>query len=245
MQKKWIAGGIVLGVLLTAALVLWIFFPGLPDYLAVKRKYENIDRTITPFETVAVPDDFRTETLRGIRLSVPASFAENGLGSGFRSPDGEGKVAVLVLDTDIDEMYRSDDPWESYLYTEADYRHYFQTVGVPYPNVEQYGNDLLWYWRGTLLPEDVLHLRGTDRKVFLEFAECKEDSWNIEDTRRLALSGAAAYVCHGKGNALMSAEMWHTVIYPDGSGSEYISVMMTMPDETTAWQIISSISYTG
>lgn len=245
MKNIRIVGAILLAVLLTAVLIWQIGFPGLFAYLSVKQKYENIDRTIPQFETVSVPADFHSETVRGIRLSVPAAYTENGLGSGFRDQDGEGKVVVMVLDTDIDAMYRSDDPWESYLYTEADYRHYFQTVGAPYPDVEQYGTDLLWYWRGTLVSEDGLHLRGMDRKVFLEFADYKEQVWNTEDTWRLPLSGCTAYVNRGRQSEATFMKGWHILVYPDDGGSEYISIMMIVPDETTARQIISSVSYTG
>ncbi len=45
MNKAVRIGAIVLGAILAAALVIFIFFPGLPTYAYVKFKYKNIDKT--------------------------------------------------------------------------------------------------------------------------------------------------------------------------------------------------------
>lgn len=248
MKKTYLAGGIVLGALLTAALVIRIFFPGLPDYLIVKQKYENIDRTITQFQATYVPDTFQKVKTNGIQFSLPKEYQATASGQGYSNGSGQTVLLVSKVDAAAISEYLPNEPWDGFLYTEADYRHYFQTVGAPYPGSSTLSMKIFWYLRGTLNAETCLHLRGQDLKVFREFAVLKEDGWNNESTWELPLAGCTAYVTQGVGTGEigggLSNGLWSVTVYPDG-GSEHISMMMGMQDANTAKQIISSISYTG
>ena len=79
-------GAIVLGAILAAALVIFIFFPGLPTYAYVKFKYKNIDKTAGRFETAAVSDDYAEHTINGVSLKAPQSYVqENSTSSALKS----------------------------------------------------------------------------------------------------------------------------------------------------------------
>jgi hypothetical protein len=55
MKKPLIIGGTILGFLLAAAMVIFIFFPGLPTYLKVKHKYDHIDEHVPNLKRLMSP----------------------------------------------------------------------------------------------------------------------------------------------------------------------------------------------
>ena len=247
MKKKILAACIAGGVLLAAAGCIFAFVPGLFTYLHVKIKYDNIDRTIPQFERVGVPEKFVQYSVQGLTLSVPDSYVPTDTGHGFAGSDGKPRVLIMRSDrletaallseygADTDDLY------DTKQFSDAEYRHYFETVGAPVPSDADARTEELWYSKGVLQPEDCLKLRGTDRKVFAEYALTKEESWNMEETWSLPLSGAVCYVSESTA-ALTASIAGNTVcIYPDARRSEKIMVALRVQDPQTAKQIISSI----
>ena len=221
MKKIFTIGGAVLGTILAAALVIFIFFPGLPTYIIVKHKYDHIDELVPEFEKSAVEG------------------AEAGT---YRSKDDSHIGVMLSSYKSYDDILGSVedyDPWNTYEYEEEDYRHFLKAIGVEPP---QYGfaYRILWYIRDHITAKDCIKLRGTDKKVFSELAAVKEESINTERLWKTEGNDFSAYI----GQELYSSfkdGYWSITLYPNESDDEYYHVFIKCPDETTARQIISSI----
>lgn len=245
MKKAIKIAAAILAVLIAAAAVIFIFFPGLPTYIKVKLKYEYIDRTIEDLPTVGVPDSFKPFTVKGVTFSAPADAEKKELGSSVRF--GE-KGVVLVMENDkletarsLEELGMGTDKWDGYQYTEAEYRHFFEKSGEKYPTDEDASSDILWFFRDRLTASDCLKLRSEDKNVFLEFAEIKEESWGMEESFRLSGDGFTGYAARSTGDQMPDG-MWTVTLYPDGGGSRYYFVMVRNCGDETAKQIISSIT---
>ncbi|MBR6107188.1 MAG: hypothetical protein IKQ39_04185 [Oscillospiraceae bacterium] len=245
-MKKWkTAACIAGGVILAAGAGIFAFVPGLFTYLHVKFRYDNIDRTVPQYERASVPENFTEYTVKGLTLSVPSSYTLNDTGFSFVGSDGKSRLFItrhdMLATAAILSEYGTDDLYETKQFSDAEYRHYFEKVGVPAPSDADARTEELWYAKGTLQPEDCLRLRGTDRKIFADYALTKEESWNMEQTWSLPMNGAAAYVSESTA-ALTSSIANNTVcIYPDEHRSEKIMVVLREQDPKTAKQIISSM----
>ena len=245
MKKPILAACIAGGVLLAAGGCVFAFVPGLFTYLRVKIKYDNIDRTIPQFERVSVPENFVEYSVRGLTLSVPETYELNDSGMSFVGSDG--KTRLFITQHDMLETaallseYGADDLYDTKQFSDAEYRHYFETVGAPVPSDADARTDDLWYSKGTLQASDCLKLRGTDRKVFAEYALTKEESWNMEETWSLPVTGAVGYVSESTADLTSSIAANTVCIYPDARRSEKIMVVLRVQDPQTAKQIISSI----
>ena len=120
MNRPIKIGAAVLGALLIAALVIFIFFPGLPTYMSVKHKYKEIDRTVPEFVRSDVPDSYEEYTLRGVTFRVPAdwkgkSAIDGGNITSYRSPDEKSTISVLKSDKATHDLLHSG---ESNIYDE-------------------------------------------------------------------------------------------------------------------------------
>ncbi|MBR3268918.1 MAG: hypothetical protein IKI58_09420 [Oscillospiraceae bacterium] len=226
------------GVLAAAGAAVVAFAPGLFTYLNVLRKYPNIIKTIPVFQKYSVPQNYVQYTVKGLTMSVPAEYTLKDSGLVFIGADG--KTSVLVTRHDETLLAQYVNPWDSQKYTEADYKSYFRAVGAPFPKTADARTELLWYCKGTLMPEDCLKLRGMNRKVFKELAETKNSAWEMEDAWELPVNGAKAYVSCGKTDIVTSVGNWTLTVYPDDSRSDKIFVVFRT-DDTTAKQIISSV----
>ena len=257
MKKALTIGGIV-GFLLISALVIFIFFPGLPTYLKVKHRYDHIDETVAEFEKSEVPSDFVSRSLKGVSFRIPADWEgsspiEGREASIYKSGKEYG---IFVLDTDYkmyaelqeeyknmlsdeydeDELY---DPWEYYKYKEADYRHFYKTIGVDLP---QYGlsSTMVFYTRDSFTAKECLKLRGKDKDVFLSLAEDKEAAVGMENMWKTKISGSTAYIGQ-EVYASYNGNLWVATIFPDDNPNKVYTVNLNCPDETMARQIISSV----
>lgn len=235
----------ILAVLIAAAAVIFIFFPGLPAYIKVKLKYEHIDRTVGDLPAVGVPESFKPFTVNGLSFFAPADAEKKEFGSSVRF--GE-KGFVLIMEGDkvkeaktSEDLGMAADQWDGYKYAEADYRHFFEKLGEKYPTNEDASSDILWFFRDRLTASDCLKLRSKDKDVFLEFAEIKEESWGMEESFRLSGEGFTGYAARSTGDMIPEG-MWTVTLYPDGGGSRYYFGMVKNCGDETAKQIISSIT---
>ncbi len=256
MKKIFTIGGAVLGTILAAALVIFIFFPGLPTYIIVKHKYDHIDELVPEFERSDIPADYVSHTLKGITFRTPSdweghSAVEGAEASSYKSGD---EYRIFVLKTDHkqnaedtanyaallgDDYEYSYDPWESYKFTEADYRHFYKSIGTELP---QYGlaYRLIWYTRNGFTAKDCLKLRGKDKEAFLELADNKEKAVDMEKMWQLKNSKYSAYVAQVLYGSY-DGNIWDVTIFPNNNEDIDLLVTLKCPDETTARQIISSI----
>ncbi len=258
MKKPLIIGGTILGFLLAASLVIFIFFPGLPTYLKVKHKYDHIDETVAEFKKTDVPSDYVSHTLRGVKFSIPSDWEGHSPIEGTEASSyvsGED-YRIFVLDIDykmqaelndeykdmLGDEYSEDDlydPWEYYKYKEDDYRNFFKEIGIDVP---QYGlaYTMVFYTRDCITAKKCLKLRGKDKDVFLALAEDKEEAVGMEKMWKAKGSGFNAYI----GQEIYSGydgNVWVVTIFPDDNANKVYTVNMKCTDETVAKQIISSI----
>ncbi len=254
MKKILAVGGAVLGVILAAALVVFIFFPGLPTYIKVKHTFENTDELLSTFDGAGAPSDYVSHAVRGVRFSAPAGWEAHSVVRGiepgsYKSADGE-MISVFsrnfIDDEEISrkaqELAGSEydlDPWSGYEYNEEDYRHMFSSIGIELP---EHGlpSRMLWYIRDGFTAKDCLRLRGKDRRVFLEIADFKDEAMRSEDMWKIGGTGFSAYVGHITGSGLGSG-LWTVNIFPDSDENSYFLVMIKCSDETTVKRIVSSI----
>lgn len=240
MKKIWSAGAIVLGVPLAVVFVIWIGFPGLFTYISVKQKYENIDRTISQFESVAVPDEFRTVPVNGIRIAMPEGYQPtDSAGNQYEDTVRGSDFYVAVIDADENPIYSLDARGVFLAYEAADYQRYFRRLGVSLPDAAQPISDPHWYWTGALTAKDCLHLRGSERRVFLEFADRKELAWDASMFWCMQCSGGTVYIRQ----SIDTPSDWYLFLYPESGGSEYREIMLWEPDAVIARQIVSSVSF--
>ena len=230
-----------------AALVIFIFFPGLPTYIRVKHKYDNINSRVAEFPRVDVPADYKEYTVRGAAFRLPADWkpkivAEGLTPSSYRSADNKSMIMAIKYDQSYhDILYGEEalyDPWEGYEHSEDDYRHFFSKVGADYP--EKWLNILMiWLVRDGFTAKDCLKLRGTDLKVFKELSDIKEDSEEYEKSWKTSGEGFRAYIGQVTGLGY-DGGIWTYTILPDGS-EDIIVVTLKCADEATARKIVSTI----
>ena len=236
-MKKAALAACITGGLIAAGAAVYAVFPGQITYLYVRGRYPNISRTIPQFAVCDVPADYQPYTIHGLTLSVPADFALTKTGHGFTDPDG--KAAVVVSRHDQTELAEYSDPWKYYACEEADYRRYFEAVGAPFPDDADARTKLLWYCKDTLMPQDCLNLRGRNLRIFREFAETKNEGWNMESSWVLPMEGGKAFASASENNPLTAGSYRTLTVYPDDSRCDEIFVMIRT-DDATANRIISS-----
>lgn len=173
MKKVIKISGIILGIVLAAALAIFIFVPGIFTYHKVKKEYQYIDRTIGTFDgfDVDIPKNFVAHTNDGITVMGPENARHNSDLIPFKSDDL--MVMVSVLD---DETYGYAFFNEYSKYSKKDYLHFFKKLGIDPPQTSYENVKML----RNLTSKDCLKLRGKDKKIFLEYAESKEFSEKIE-----------------------------------------------------------------
>ena len=247
MNKAIKTGAAVLGVLLAAALVVFIFFPGLPTYIKVRREFDDIDRHVPEFTKLEVPSDFVKHSKKNVEFSTPAGWSattevEGYEPSSYRSDD-KSMILVTVYDQGYYDILDNNtvdglDPWSAYDHSEEEFRHFFDKLGLDYPD-KWLSTWLIWLARDGFTSKDCLKLRGTDLSVFEELADIKEGSGDVENYWKLSGIGEAAYIGQVKGFGY-DGGIWTYSILPENS-EDMVLVTVKCSDETVAKQIISSV----
>lgn len=232
MKKALKITAVILGIVLILVLAVIIFLPGLPIYIKVKKDYKYCDRTIGTFEgfDVEIPKDFVPFTNDGVTVMGPENARNNGNLVPFKS-DGL-LVSVSVLDDESDGAAYFD---EYSLYTRSDYRHFFRSLDIATPH-NSYENVAMLR---SLTAKDCLGLRGTDKKVFLEYMEYKEYSEKVERLNYYEKDGIKGFFCelftesNKKMKYVYSLWLFH-------NEKQYI-VHAYSDDKETAMQILSTV----
>ena len=250
MRKAIKISSIVLGALLAAVLVIFIFFPGLPTYIRIKHKYSEINSTVPEFTKSEVPASFKGYSLKGVNFKVPADWKgksayEGGDVTSYRSPDEKSTISVIKHGkASYDLLHSSEstiyDEW-TWEHSEEELRHFFDKMGCDYPDL-WFDMWLIWLLRDGFTARDCLKLRGTDMDVFRELAEEKEEAFKLEDSWKISGEGFSGYIGHMTSAGYAGKGIWNFYISPDGSEDTYYDVMIKCPDETTARQLISSVT---
>ena len=240
--------GIIGGILLIA-LIIFLFFPGLPACMSAKHKYKHIDELPAEFEKVEVTGS--KTAIQGLKIFVPDGWRNNESGNGMSSEDENQSLLVLHADLKsqedaLKEMFEDPqyaafayDPWEAYDHEEYDYRHFFNTLHVELP---KYGlsSVFIFYIRDSFTAKSAIWLEHTDMEVFKELCEVKENAFESENLWKMQGDGFKAYV--GQVNYEdIGKNMWTVTIFPDGDLNDDYNVTIKCDDENTVRQIISSI----
>jgi len=252
MKKALAIGGAVLGALLAAALVIFVFFPGLPTYFKVRHRFEHTDEKVPVFATEDIPGDFESHTLRGLRFSAPPDWkgysSIEGMEPNSYHSDGGDTIFITHGDYSEDEenylkaqetLGSGYDMWSGYEYDESDYRHMFASLGTELPQ-SYLSLRMLWYIRDGFTAKDCIKLRGRDKKVFLELAQVKDESIREEDIWKIDGDGFTAYAGQITGFGY-EGKLWTVNVFPDGDENAYFMASIKCSDEETAKQMISSI----
>lgn len=231
MKKALKITGIIIGALVIAALIIIVFFPGLPTYIKVKKDCPHIDETMGIYKDSAdtVPEDFVQVELNGILISGPAdALRADGSFVAFKK---ENELAVMVIESENEPLSYTDESCGFLIY---DYRHFFSSLDVKMPENTYEGMEFV----RNLTAKDCLKLRGTDKKVFEEYAEIKETVSDIETIYYYERDGLSGFVCEliGVGQAY---EHRKNVVLLEGDKQWIITVFGN--DAETVAQIIRSI----
>lgn len=229
MKKALKITGIIIGVLVIAALIIIVFFPGLPTYIKVKKDCPRIDETMGIYKdsTDTVPEDFVQVELKGILISGPAdALRTDGSFVAFKK---ENELAVMVIESENEPL-----SYEGSNFSIHDHRHFFSSLDVKAPESNYESMEFV----RNLTAKDCLKLRGTDKKVFEEYAEIKETVSDIETIYYYERDGLSGFVCEliGVGQAY---EHRKNVVLLEGDKQWIITVFGN--DAETVDQIISSI----
>lgn len=250
MKKTIKIGSFVLGAIFIAVAVVYFFFPGLPTYIEISRKYSEINRTVPEFERSEVPADFREYSLKGVKFRVPAdwkgkSAVKGGNVTSYRSPDEKSSISVIKHDKATYDLLHSSestvyDTWD-YDHTRREIKGFFDDLGCDYPDL-WFDMWLIWLMRDGFTAKDCLKLRDTDMDIFRELAEEKEKVFELEDSWKISGEGFFGYIGHMISAGYVGKGIWNFYISPDGSEDTYYDVMIKCPDEAVARQIISSVA---
>lgn len=231
MKKALKIAGIIIGVLVIAAIVIIVFFPGLPTYIKVKKNCPHIDETMGIYTDggEAVPEDFVQTEINGILVSGPAdALRDNSNLCAFKK---DNELAVMIIESENEPLSYTDESCGFLIY---DYRHFFRSLDAEMPETTYEGMEFI----RNLTAKDCLKLRGTDREVFEEYAEIKEIAAEIETVYYYERDELSGFVCDliGVGQTYKHRK---NVVLADGDKEWIISVFGN--DAETVAQIISSI----
>lgn len=238
MKKAIKIGCIALSIILIAALVILIFFPGLFTYFKVKHDYESIDATSEKFEYADVPDDFKYYTKNGVSYAKPDGMEE-----------GDNRLVVLPIKSSISRnkeileqagVYTEGTSIYDEEFSEKEYGEYFKKLEQTAPRDS---TERLFYIKTKLKAKDCLHLRGKNMEIFRNFADIKEESSKIETTYILNIPEYDAYASQVNGMGY-DGNLWTVYIYQHDDDDTYYNVMVKNSNETIVKQVISSIEIT-
>lgn len=266
MKKAVKISGVILGVIMIIALVIFIFFPGIFTYFKVKHKYSHIDDSLEKFEKLIVPDAFDAFTINGVKLKMPYGSKRQTYdltySDGSTRPEYSNiirykdEISVMITQNSISEQKKlleqaeqsgsldnlkaelGDDYWEDF--SDDEYKHYFDSVGDTVPRDD---GSRVFYTKDKLKASDCLHLRGRDMEIFKYLAECKDDAYEAEKSYILDISNCKAYI--SQDFLFYNGKLWTVFIYPKYNEDIKYFAIIRGDDEEMIKQIISSIELKG
>lgn len=132
--------GSIVGVILLAALIIFLFFPGLPTYLYITNQYPDFSRLSEsyPYSDTAVPDSFVEFSADEITARIPAELYKKypeeteGMKSNLYINDDESSSITFIYSgkTEFGEFSLTDE--ESGI-TEEQIADLLQNMGKSYP----------------------------------------------------------------------------------------------------------------
>jgi hypothetical protein len=223
MKKAMKISGVILGIILIAALVIFIFFPGLFTYISVKRNCPHIDETIGTYkaENPELPDDFVQVRTKGLLISGPADAVYD-----------NSKSDMIVFKKDsLTVMVLQDGSSDFSLEDNADHGHFYRSLDVKIPVTTFENMDFI----RNLTAKDCLKLRGADLEIFEEFAAYKDIAYDAETVYYYDNGSISGLFCEIK----TSSKSLYSFVF-DYSGYEY-TITVKAENQETAKQIISSV----
>lgn len=192
MKKVLKIGAVILGVLLIGALVIFIFFPGLPTYFKVKKEFPEIENKLTEFtkfdsSSAEIPDNYVEASYDGVTLMGP-SYALNTDTTGMVPFKSDDNLLVMIIKS---EGNTAEYGGEYDKYEKEDYEHLFESLDIDMPE-SSYDNRCFLY---NLQAKDCLKLRGKDLDVFMELAQAKQIVSKVETAYLYEDNGNKGFMC--------------------------------------------------
>lgn len=242
MKKALKIGAVVIGVLLIISLIVFIFFPGLPNVIKVSFKYDHMYDTVPKFEKSPVPEYYESYNISGIKFKAPKGASLSETGHVLRGDDGSSFVVMKNSRSQQEELMENIDLGD-YLeeeFTKDELAHYFKKLGRSVPT-----NDL-WYAKDEFKPTDGLRMRGKDAEIFLYYADNKDGAYKMEDSYKLSGDGFTAYVSTLLDSELLpvgnsKTKLWTVLLYPENDDDTEYFIMVRAVTDDECKERISSI----
>lgn len=240
MKKILKVSGIVLAVIFVIMIigfaVITAFFPGLFVYMNAKKEYPHINDKIGEYSyyDTEVPADFVQAAAGDFYVSGPADAFLEDTESMFIFKSDDKSLVIASYSSDNEPYDFSED--ETCQYDESDYIHFFETVKCDVPKTNREVKEFL---RNKLDLEMCMHLRGTDKKVYKEYAETKELLCKVEKLYRYERDGIEGYVCEITSD---DDKYFWTADFYTGENDEKENVILVRADDIeTVKQVFASI----
>ena len=240
----------ILGVIILAVLIVFIFFPGLPTYLYAKDKYEYISVVPKeyPYADVKTPESFVETTVFGLTLSLPQELEQKysdskSLEGIYNDPSGESDTAVIFMDNDNlnKEFSLSDSIDDSTAEDKMSVEKFNKAVeklGLKAPeNYYEFFN--LVYTAS--LDDFSIHKHGTSA-AFLIIAEWKEMLYpSYIEVYPFETDNAVGFIqLYGLPNEKGKSYVMVVELYSKNNLNNSFSAMVASDDFTTVQQIVNS-----
>lgn len=253
MKKAVKIGAVVLGVIIIAALIFFIFFPGLPAYYNIKKNYKYINEVPKeyPYADVKTPESFVEVSVHGLTLSLPPELEKKypdeteGMKSGLYVSDSEKvKTSVIFMEkNDFDSEgftlfdALDDGSTEEKISAEI-FRKSLEKLEIKVPeNYYEFFN--LVYT--TSLEDFNIHTHGT-KGSFIVIAEWKERLIpTFIEIYPFETDNAIGFIqLYGKPNENTNTYKMVVELYNKDNLNECFSAIVGSEDLTTVQQIVNS-----
>lgn len=237
MKEKIKSVGVKLGIfLLILAFLIGIaivFFPHYIMYFKVKIKYPSIDEIITyyPYNGDTLTDNYTEVKKSGLKIKIPNEHLNPNYMDGY-SICRSDTITVMVIEVENDFITYEQDDYNKF--EKEQYQHFFNTLGekIPESTYEQ-----IVFIRKNITSDVCLKLRGTDLKVFEEFAQAKQQATSMETVYYYGTDKFNAIFCELKGKKKYTCNFF----IDDKSNQKHYIVFFSSNDKKLINQIINSV----
>jgi len=236
IRKSFLIALIVLLILALTAGILFLIFPQMPAYFRYRDTVVDETMTDYPYTLPEVPADFAERISYGVTIKAPAEHL-NPQESRI-APFKSDTLTIGVICTEDSVSMEGPDTESGKQFTEADFRHFYETVGEKAPETQI---ESIVFVRDKLTAKTCLRLRGTDYEIFELLAESKKIVTDVETPYFYHGSNFDGLICELKGGKTKGTN----VLVSDPVHHQYVSVWIRCNDAKLTKQIIAGLDFSG